>query len=121
VNAYANADKHRAIHPVVGVATDAYGYASSFRRDSLAREFKVKVGPVGFGRPFEDGMEIAHIRWLSPLPDPKPRMEAEFGVEIAFGEQGLALKALPMIRWHINLVVECFAPDFDQPIRLSDQ
>jgi hypothetical protein len=74
---------------------------------------------VGFGHPLEDGMELAHIRWHRPVPNPKPLMAADFPVEIAFGEKGLAHKALPQIRWHINLVVECFAPDFNQPITLG--
>ena len=119
VNDYVNADKHRAIHPALTAVSDVHGYAASFRREPIDTEFKVEVDPVGFGQPLVDGMELAQVRWQPPVPNPKPSMAAEFPVEIAFGEKGLALKVLPIIRWHINLVVECFAPDFNQPINLG--
>jgi hypothetical protein len=46
-------------------------------------------------------------------------MSAEFSVRLAFGERGLLLDALSTIGWHINLVVECFAPDFGESINVK--
>jgi hypothetical protein len=119
VNEHVNVDKHRAINPALTAIVDAQAYAASFRREPIDTEFYFEVDPVGFGARLEDGMELAHIRWHQPVPNPKPLMAAEFPVEIAFGEKGLSLKALPVIRWQINLVVECFAPDFGQSINPS--
>lgn len=119
VNDYVNIDKHRTIHPALTAVNDAHGYARSFQREPIDTQFSFAVDPVGFGQPIEDGMELAHIRWHLPIANPKPRMTAEFPIEIGFGENGLALKFLPLIRWHIHLVVECFAPDFNQPINLD--
>lgn len=119
LNEHVNADKHRAINPALTAIVDAQAYAASFCREPVDTEFYFEVDPVGFRARLEDGMELAHIRWHRPVPNPKPLMAAEFPVEIAFGEKGLSLKALPMIRWHINLVVECFAPDFGKSINLG--
>jgi len=118
VNEYVNIDKHRAIHPALTAVVDAHGYAASFRRDSLDTEFHFEVDPVGFDCELVDGLELAHIRWRHPVPNPKPRMSAEFSVRLAFGDKGLLLDALPRIAWHLNVVVECFAPDFGEPISL---
>lgn len=119
VNKYVNADKHRAIHATFAAITDAHGYGASFRRDGTESAFNFVVDPVGFDRELEHGLEIAHIKWQRPAPDPKPLMSAEFPVEIAFGEDGLRFQKLPEIRWHIHVAVECFAPDFGEPIKLT--
>lgn len=118
VNEYVNIDKHRAIHPALTAVVDAHGYAASFRRESLDTEFHIEIDPVGFDRELVDGLELAHIRWRHPVPNPKPLMSADFSVRLAFGEKGLLLDALPRIAWHLNVVVECFAPDFGVPINL---
>lgn len=119
VNDYVNADKHRAIHPTLTAITDARGYAGSFRRDGVDTDLNIEIDPVGFGRQLEDGLDLAHIKWPHPVPNPKPKMTAEFPIEIAFGERGLRFQALPEIRWHIHIAVECFAPDFSEPISLT--
>jgi hypothetical protein len=118
LNEYVNIDKHRAIHPALTAVVDAHGYAASFRSEALDSEFHFEIDPVGFDRELVDGLDLAHIRWRHPVPNPKPRMSAEFSVRLAFGEKGLLLDALPRIAWHLNLVVECFAPDFGEPISL---
>jgi hypothetical protein len=118
LNRYVNADKHRAIHPTLTAITDAHGYAASFRRADDDSEFNFVVDPVGFNRKIEHGLEIAHIKWQHPVPEPKPLMTADFPVEVVFGEDGLRFQALPEIRWHIHLAAECFAPDFGEPMNL---
>jgi hypothetical protein len=119
VNEYVNIDKHRAIHPTLTAFRDVRGYAESFRREGIDTHLRLDIDPVGFRRELEDGLELAHIIWRDPIPDPKPRMSAEFPIEVGFGRKGLRFEALPEIRWHINLVIECFARDFGQPIELS--
>lgn len=113
VNKHVNIDKHRAIHPALTALIDAEDYAKSFRRESTTAEFEVEVEPVGFNQPLEDGMELSRIHWRPPVPNPKPLIEAEFSVEIAFGESGLALRALPAIHRHVQTVVGRFASDFN--------
>lgn len=118
VNEYVNVDKHRAIHPALTAVVDAHGYAASMRREALGTEFYFDIDPVGFDHQLVNGLELAHIRWHHPVPDPKPRMSADFSVQLAFGDRGLLLDALPRIDWHINVVIECFAPDFGESINL---
>jgi hypothetical protein len=118
LNKYVNADKHRAIHATLTAITEAHGYAASLRRADNNSEFSFEVDPVGFDRHLEHGLEIAHIKWQQPVPIPKPQMTGEFPVEIAFGQDGLRFQALPEIRWHIHVAVECFASDFGEPMNL---
>jgi hypothetical protein len=115
LSAYHNADKHRAIFPSLGVFVNPHEFGRSFRREPIDNEFRLWIDPVGFGRPLQDGMELAHIRLLDPLPEPPPKLEATPTAEIAFGSadlRPLRLKALPTMRWHVHVAVECFASDF---------
>jgi hypothetical protein len=112
LNAYVNADKHRAIHPTLMVFANAEAFARSFRREPVEAEFKLAIDPVGYGRPFEDGMELARIYFLDSVPDPPVQIQAHFPVEIAFGEDRLRLKALPSIRHHLRAIVRRFESDF---------
>jgi hypothetical protein len=118
VNEHVVVDKHRAIHPTLSAVVNARGYAHSFRREDLTAEMYFEVDPVGFNKPLHDGMELAYIRWWPPVPNPKPRMTADFPVELGFGDKGLKLRALPEIGWQLKAVVECFAPDFGEPLEL---
>lgn len=113
VNEHCNADKHAAIHPTFGAFTKPEEAARSIRREPITTEFKLEFDPVGFGKPLEDGMEVARITPIGEPPETKPKLQVDLPVEIAFGERGLALKALPTIRGHIHAVVARFQSDFD--------
>jgi hypothetical protein len=108
VNAHCNADKHAAIHPTFGAFTKPEDAARSIRREPVTTEFRFEFDPVGFNKPLEDGMTVARITPIGEPPQTKPRLSIHLPVEIAFGERGLALKALPAIRWHIHAIVSKF-------------
>ena len=108
VNAHCNADKHAAIHPTFGAFTKPEDAAHSIRREPVTTEFRFEFDPVGFNKPLQDGMTIARITPIGEPPQTKPRLSIHLPVEIAFGDRGLALKALPAIRWHIHAIVSRF-------------
>jgi hypothetical protein len=108
VNEHCNADKHAAIHPTFGAFTKPEDAARSTRREPVTTEFRFEFDPVGFNKPLQDGMTIARITPIGEPPKTKPRLSIHLPVEIAFGERGLALKALPTIRWHIHTIVSEF-------------
>ena len=113
VNEHCNADKHAAIHPTFGAFTNPEEAARNLRREPITAEFQLRFDPVGFGKPLEDGMEVARITPIGEPPETKPKLYVDLPAEIAFGERGLALNALPAIRWHIHAIVGRFQPDFD--------
>lgn len=113
VNKHCNADKHAAIHASFGAFTKSEDAARNMRREPITTEFKMRFDPVGFNKPLKDGMEVARITPIGKPPETKPKLYIDLPVEIAFGERGLALKALPTIRRHIHAVVERFQPDFE--------
>lgn len=113
VNEHCNADKHAAIHPVFGAFTKPEDAARNMRREPITAEFELRFDPVGFGKPLEDGMEVARITPIGKPPETKPKLYIDLPAEIAFGERGLALNALPTIRRHIHAVVARFPADFD--------
>lgn len=110
VNEHCNADKHAAIHPTFGAFTNPEAAARSIRREPVTTEFRFEFDPVGFGKPLHDGMAVARITPIGEPPQTKPRLTIHLPVEIAFGERGLALKALSAIRWHIHTIVGQFQP-----------
>jgi hypothetical protein len=111
VNEHCNADKHAAIHPTFGAFTKPEDAARSIRREPITVEFRFELDPVGFGKPLEDGMTIARITPIGEPPQTKPKLSIDLPVEMAFGERGLALKALPAIRWHIHAIVSRFGTE----------
>lgn len=113
VNEYCNADKHAAIHTTFGGFTEPEQAARNIRREPITTEFQFRFNPVGFGKPLEDDMEIARITPIGEPPQTQPKLYIDLPVEIAFGERGLKLAALPTIRRHIHAVVERFQPDFE--------
>jgi hypothetical protein len=118
---YSNVDKHRMVHPSLAVVTDPQAYAASFRREpkDVDDDAFFEVHPVGFGQPLKNGLELAHIRWKSPIPDPKPQISTDLPIAIGLGEKGLSMRSLPTIRWHMSVVVESFAPDFGEAIEVD--
>jgi hypothetical protein len=74
----------------------------NFRREPVSAEFFFEFDPVGFGKPLEDGMDVAHLRFQIAGPQPQVKMESSLPVEIACGEDGLRMKALPTIRGRSN-------------------
>lgn len=113
LNEHCNADKHAAIHPALGAFTEPEQAARNIRREPITAEFKFRFDPVGFYKPLEDGMEIARITPIGEPPETKPKLYIDLPAQIAFGERGLALVALPAIQRHIHAVVERFQPDFE--------
>lgn len=111
LHSYNNRDKHRAIHVTFGVFADPEKAARSFRREPVTEEFVFEFDPVGFGKPLEDGMDVAHLRFLPPGSQPEVNMESTLPVEIAFGERGLSMKKLPAIRWEVERLILRFQPD----------
>jgi hypothetical protein len=111
VHEYARRDRHRVIHPVFAVLNPDPS-ALYVRREPVTAEFQVRVEYVGAGKPLEDGATIARLTSSAAEPQPSVKMEVEFPIEIAFGEQGLSAKALPAIWREIDRIVEGFAADF---------
>jgi hypothetical protein len=72
----------------------------------------IEFDPVGFGKPLEDGMDVAHLRFHATGPQPEVDMKAVAPVEIAFGERRLRAKALPSVRREVEVVVRAFEQDF---------
>ncbi len=112
IDTYVTADKHRAIHPALAVVTNPEAAARSFRREPVSSEFAFEFDPVGFGKPLKDGMDIAHVRFFGQPPEAKPKMEGTLTVEVAFGDAGLRLEALPSIRREVHAVIDRFRVDF---------
>jgi hypothetical protein len=111
LNLYSNLDKHRTLHAAYAVL-DPRPERLVIRREPFESEVVVHVEYTSAGKPLEDGAEVARFRAESVCPQPKTKMYVEFTIEMAFGEAGLALSALPQIRAEIGNVIELFAGDF---------
>jgi hypothetical protein len=109
VHRLAKDDRHAALHPTL-IALAPTNPPFTIEREDLDSEFIVEVHPAS--GPLKDGAEIARLRFAAETPQPDVEVKGKFATEIAFGDGGLRLKALPTIGREISRVVERFAPDF---------
>jgi hypothetical protein len=110
---FSNLDKHRAIQTAFSTPTHGPELPFTIRREPVEAEFYGEVEITGYGRALQDGDEIARMRFGAVGPQPRVKLYGELILDVAFGEDGLALGALPHIHRHISDVVESFAQDFE--------
>lgn len=115
VNALANLDRHKTIHPAfVGPARRDVPFV--FRREPINTNVLIEGEVTSAGKGLEDGAELARLRVLTPQGQAQIEVKANVLVELAFGERGLRLYALPTIGIEVGKVVNSFAPDFPAPV-----
>lgn len=110
IDTLAALDRHRTIHPTLAGIPPGPDPPFTLAREPLDTEFWVEAKP-NYG-PLEDNAEILRMRAAAAGPQPKVKSHGELLVEIAFGERGLRLSRLPVVRTQIGNMVELFAPDF---------
>jgi hypothetical protein len=101
-------DKHRKINACFG-APSRRVLPFGLRREPLESEFLCEVELTGHGKPLANGGEIARLTFTAVTPQPEVTLSGKVGLELGFGERGVALAALPTIAMHVRGVVEGFA------------
>jgi hypothetical protein len=109
VHRLAKLDRHAALHPTL-VALAKGNPPFSIEREPIDAEFAVEIHPAS--GPLKDGAEIARLRFTAETPQLDVQVQGKFATEVAFGDDGLRLKALSTIGREIGRVIERFAPDF---------
>ncbi len=110
VHALARADRHRALHATFASPAQL-DIPFAFVNDQPGPAAEVDVRLLARGK-LKHGTRLAQIRVRSPSTHPDMKVRAEPIFEVAFGERGLRLYAIPYLGTKIGSVVEMFAPDF---------
>lgn len=111
VNALANIDRHRIVNPsLAGIAQRDVPFV--FRREPTSTDVVIEGQVTAAGKRLEDGAELARFRVRTVPEQPEVEVKANLLVEIAFGERGLRLYALPTIGIEVGEVVKSFEADF---------
>lgn len=113
-------DKHRSVHPAFGFFIDpgrAGAKALHFEPNDAAGAIRWRK--IANGRRIERKTDIATLK-LAPLgPEPEVKMGGELAFQPAFGERWLSGSALEPVAVYVSHLVESFALDFNEPIRLG--
>jgi len=113
VNFYARVDRHRVIHPAfIGPAREDVPFV--FEREPVDTDVVIEGEVTAAGKRLEDGAEFARFRVGTIPGQPHVKVRIKPLVDIAFGERGLRLYALPTIGIAIGEVVMSFAADFPE-------
>lgn len=111
VNTLANVDRHKALHPTfVGPARGDMPF--TVRREPINTHVEIEGRVTAASTPLKDGAEVGRMRGRTPPGQPKVQVKADLHIEIAFGDRGLRLYALPAIGLVIGDFVKSFEPDF---------
>jgi len=111
IHEMARIDRHRIVHPVLmGPAKTDVPFI--LRREPINTDVFIEGRVTAANNALLDGAEVARFRTSTPGDQPPVEIKADLLVEIAFGERGLRLFALPTVGIEIGAVVKAFEPDF---------
>lgn len=111
IHTLARDDRHRALH-VTFASPAQVEMPFDFINDRPGPPASVDVRFLAKGKRLEHGTPLAQVRVHSPPSHPDMKVRVEPMLEVAFGERGLRLYAIPHVGLKIGRVVEMFAPDF---------